>query len=137
MNYLTIIGQAVGSLFNMGTEYVKASQARKTTRLNNELGIQDAKTKAAIKKILTSQEGDIAWDNTSLKQSGWKDEFLLILYSIPLILCFVPSLSDYVREGFTILKETPEWYQYSLGLMVASSFGHKKFLTHMNTKKGV
>lgn len=136
MNLLSIIGSAVGSIFSMGTEYVKASQARKTATLEHELGIQKAKTNAQIKKIESSQEADIAWEKTSLDQSGWKDEFLLILYSIPLVLCFIPAMADYVERGFQVLKETPTWYQYSLGLMVASSFGHKKILDFMSTKKG-
>jgi hypothetical protein len=136
MNILSIAGGAISSLFGIGTEWVKASQQRKTAKLEHQLALERAKTESQVKKIQTSQEADIAWEQTSLDQAGWKDEFLLLLYSIPLVLCFLPEYSQYVERGFAILDQTPDWYQYSLGLMVASSYGHKKFLKHMNIKKG-
>lgn len=136
MSIFSVAGGAVSSLLGIGTEWVRANQKRKTAKLEHELTLEKAKTDSQVKKIQTSQEADIAWEQTSLDQSGWKDEFLLILYSIPLVLCFIPEYATYVESGFAILEQTPEWYQYSLGLMVASTYGHKKFLKHMNIKKG-
>jgi len=55
--------------------------------------------------------------------SSWKDEWLTILFSIPLILAFIPGMEEVVANGFLQLQAMPEWYQYSLGVIVAASFG--------------
>ena len=74
------------------------------------------------KKQLT---GDIDWDLEAMKgsQASWKDEYLVILFSIPLILAFIPGMEGVVQNGFEQLNKMPEWYQYSLGVIVAASFG--------------
>ena len=56
-------------------------------------------------------------------QSSWKDEWLTILFSIPLILAFIPGMEEVVANGFAQLQAMPTWYQYSLGVIVAASFG--------------
>jgi hypothetical protein len=40
-----------------------------------------------------------------------------------MILAFIPGMEDVVRNGFEQLNTMPEWYQYSLGVIVAASFG--------------
>jgi hypothetical protein len=69
--------------------------------------------------------GEIDWDLEMAKgsSSSWKDEWLTILFSIPLILAFIPGMEDIVANGFAQLNKMPEWYQYSLGVIVAASFG--------------
>jgi hypothetical protein len=69
--------------------------------------------------------GEIDWDLEMAKgsQTSWKDEWLTILFSIPLILAFIPGMEEVVANGFEQLKGMPEWYQYSLGVIVAASFG--------------
>ena len=52
-----------------------------------------------------------------------KDEYLVILFSIPLILAFCGDWGrDVVEQGFAALETMPEWYQYSLGAIIASTF---------------
>ena len=69
--------------------------------------------------------GEIDWDITMAEGSkhSWKDEWLTILFSIPLILAFIPGMEEVVANGFQQLEQMPEWYQYSLGVIVAASFG--------------
>jgi len=69
--------------------------------------------------------GEIDWDLEMAKgsSSSWKDEWLTILFSIPLILAFIPGMEDIVANGFAQLNKMPQWYQYSLGVIVAASFG--------------
>jgi hypothetical protein len=71
--------------------------------------------------------GEIDWDIAAQKNSGgsWKDEYLTILFSIPLLLCFLPFTVDYVERGFEALALTPDWYKYTLGVIVSASFGIK------------
>ena len=70
------------------------------------------------------------------KNSGasWTDEWLTVLFSIPLIMCFIPSLVPYVELGFTALDKMPEWYRYYLGVIVAATFGVRQVINFKGKK---
>ena len=118
------------------TDIVKGWQARKTVKLEGDLAIAGAKTTAQIKKIETGQIADIAWEKTSLEQSGWKDEYWTIVLSLPMIMCFIPGLVTYVERGFMALQQTPLWYRYAVGVAIGSAFGVKQVANFMSLKKG-
>jgi hypothetical protein len=119
------------------TEMVKGWQERKKVALENELALANAKTQAMIKQMETQQQADIAWENLSIGNSGWKDEWFTIILSVPAILCFIPGCAQYVYAGFGALKECPDWYNWMLGIAVGSAFGVKKITDFMSWKKGV
>ena len=48
----------------------------------------------------------------------------------PLILAFIPSAVPYVMQGFEALEAMPDWYQYTLSIIVAASFGVRSDWTH-------
>jgi|TARA_R110000772_G_scaffold113182_1_gene217472 hypothetical protein len=81
-------------------------------------------TEAEIrKKQLT---GELDWDIEAIKatQNSWKDEWITLLFSIPLILAFCGDWGNQVvQAGFTSLEAMPTWYQYSLGGIVSASIG--------------
>jgi len=81
-------------------------------------------TEAEIrKKQLT---GEIDWDIEAIKatQNSWKDEWITLLFSIPLILAFTGDWGNQiVQDGFTALEAMPTWYQVSLGGIVSASIG--------------
>ncbi|MBN2568132.1 MAG: hypothetical protein JXB42_01745 [Deltaproteobacteria bacterium] len=129
---MTMLKAVAGPL----TSLITGWQERKRAQLDHDLQIAWAKTEAQIEKIKTDQAADIAWENTSIANSGWKDEWFTVILSIPAILCFVPGLADYVRQGFAALAETPDWYQWAFMIAVASSFGYKKIADFMALKKG-
>ena len=78
---------------------------------------------SVVYKQTSLQEGN--WDKIMAKgsQQSLKDEWLTILFSIPLILAFIPGAEGIVQNGFEQLETMPIWYQYSLGVIVAASFG--------------
>ena len=84
-----------------------------------------AKAEAEAVVMQKKATGEIDWDlkMADASASSWKDEWLVILFSIPLILAFIPGMEDIVSSGFQQLEQMPEWYQYSLGVIVAASFG--------------
>ena len=90
-----------------------------------ETATKVAKAKAEAVIMEKKATGEIDWDLEMAKGShtSWKDEWLTILFSIPLILAFIPGMEDLVANGFAQLEAMPEWYQYSLGIIVAASFG--------------
>ena len=78
------------------------------------------------------------WDEIHAKNSGesWKDEWFTLLFSIPLVLAFVPSAVPYVEQGFRVLDLMPDWYKQALAVLVAASVGYQK-LTQLFTKKAM
>jgi hypothetical protein len=118
------------------TDIARGWQQRKTVKLESDLAIAGAKTTAQIKKIETGQMADIAWEKTSLDQSGWKDEYWTIVLSLPMIMCFIPGLVTYVEQGFAALQGTPLWYRYVVGIAIGSAFGVKSVANFIALKKG-
>ena len=108
------IANIAGSWMNGKLEETKAVSSVKVAKAKAEAAIMEKKA-----------TGEIDWDIEMARSSAssWKDEWLTILFSIPLILAFVPGMEEVVANGFARLNEMPEWYQYSLGVIVAASFG--------------
>ena len=108
------VTELAGTWLNGKVEKTKAEAATKVAKAKAEAVIMEKKA-----------TGEIDWDLELARGSSnsWKDEWLTILFSIPLILAFVPGMEDVVANGFARLNEMPEWYQYSLGVIVAASFG--------------
>ena len=93
------------------------------TWLDGHVAEKKAKTEAKINERQAT--GEIDWDIAQAKASegSWKDEWLTILFSIPLVLAFVPGCEDIVQIGFAQLQLMPDWYKYALSVIVAASFG--------------
>ena len=73
--------------------------------------------------IQQGQQMDNAWELEQIKNSGWKDEFVLLLLSIPLVMSFIPKMQPYVVEGFAALSTTPEWYQWLILAVFTAVYG--------------
>ena len=101
----------------------RAQETRETKKAKTLAKVATAKAEATIMEKKAT--GEIDWDLAAVKgsQNSWKDEWLVILFSVPLILAFIPGMEDVVRNGFEQLNKMPEWYQYTLGVIVAASFG--------------
>jgi len=114
MMWLKPLMDIAGSVVGGVVETRKAKAEQKLTKIKAETEI----VKQQIK-------GEIDWDVEAIKGSkeSWKDEYLTILFSIPLLLCFLPFTVEYVERGFTALAMTPDWYKYTLGIIVSASFG--------------
>jgi len=97
--------------------------------------VAEAKAKANVMERQAT--GEIDWDLEAIKgsQNSWKDEWLVILFSIPLILAFIPGGEEIVQNGFAQLEKMPEWYQYSLGVIIAASFGVRSATKFFGKKK--
>jgi len=97
----------------------------KVEKSKAETGAKVAKAKAEATIMEKKATGELDWDLEMAKgsQSSWKDEWLTVLFSIPLVMAFIPGMEEVVANGFEQLNSMPEWYQYSLGVIVAASFG--------------
>lgn len=132
-----IIAGLVGTVISSVTDHFKSKQEMKKAEQDAKVKILEAKTEANIQRMLTQQEGDIAWENTQISNAGWKDEYWTLVLSIPAIMCFIPDATPYVKAGFSALNETPVFYQYFMGGAIGAAFGVKKFTDIMSLKKGV
>ena len=89
-------------------------------------GAKVAKAQAEAVIMQKKATGEIDWDLKMADASAhsWKDEWLTILFSIPLILSFCGDWGrEIVTNGFAALESMPDYYQYTLGSIVAASFG--------------
>ena len=98
----------------------------KTEEQRGKSAVAKAKAEAEAKVMVSAATSTADWEKLMAKgsQSSWKDEWLTILFSIPLILAFAGEWGrTIVAEGFAALEVMPDWYQYTLGVIVAASFG--------------
>ena len=98
--------------------------------LENRKTKRKLKQAVLMKKLEMIEKGDASiaeWEKVALENSGWKDEYLTIVLSLPMILVFVPSMAPYIRDGFEVLQGLPDWYKAAVGVMIAASFGIKSF----------
>ena len=71
------------------------------------------------------QKATTDYDLAALTASttSWKDEYLTILLSAPVIGSFVPGIQDYVVRGWDYLAKAPAWFQMSFIGVIAATFG--------------
>ena len=106
-----MIGQILGAVGNLASTY-----------LDGKVAVQKANAEIRVKQAT----GEIDWDLAAIQatQNSWKDEWITLLFSIPLILAFCGDWgNDIVQRGFMALESMPIWYQYSLGGIVSASIG--------------
>jgi len=111
----------IGPIANLAGSWLDAkSQAQAASA---KLKLTEAEAKA---KIMLSKETSVAdWERIMAQgsQSSWKDEWFVIVLSIPLVLAFIPGAEGWVDRGFEQLSKAPDWYFYSLGIAISASFG--------------
>ena len=116
-----MIGQLIGPITELAGGWLKGkADAQAATA---KLKLTEAEAKA---KIMMSKETSVAdWEHIMAQgsQSSWKDEYFVIILSIPLILCWIPGAEGWVDRGFEQLSKAPDWYFYSLGIAISASFG--------------
>ena len=111
-----LLGALLGSPAEQIGEYMRERQRLrqelKKTKLEGKIRVEKAQAEAKAAKA----QHIATWEMASLANSGWKDEFVLILIAIPLPLSFFPPTQEFVLRGFEILGTTPAWY---MGLVLA------------------
>ena len=109
------IADLAGTWLNGKVEEKKAESATKVAKAQAEAVVMQKKA-----------TGEIDWDlkMADASASSWKDEWLTIIFSVPLVLSFCGDWGrEVVSDGFAALATMPDWYQYTLGVIVAASFG--------------
>ena len=113
----------LGPIVNTVGGIVQTRQERKARKQQMDHAIH-------LKKLEYVEQGRIAeveWNKAAKATSGWIDDYLTIILSLPMILVFIPDLVPHIKAGFAALEETPVWYRSAIAVMISAGFGYKKF----------
>lgn len=113
-------------------EIIKAGIELITAGIKGRQKIKEAQIDAKVHNA--NIEAQERLQRASDMSTSWKDEFLLFIFCIPLVLAFIPSMVPYVLEGFEVLEQMPDWYQWAIIGMVSATFGLKGY-RHMTFAK--
>lgn len=128
MSALTqIVGAFLGAPAEQIAEYFKEKQRLKQelklTKLKGQIAVEKAKEARAIQ----ADNNDHEWEMLMIQNSGWKDEFVLLVVTIPFIMGFIPGMDTYALHGFAVLEKMPMWYQIMLVTIFFAIYGIRKW----------
>lgn len=111
--------------------YFTRRQELAAARHKAKLDFETAKGERQAELIKAGLAADATWEVEQIKNSGWKDEYVLIILSIPSILSFVKiEIGNYlfdgaalVASGFASLQATPDWYRWLIMLVFTAVYG--------------
>lgn len=121
----------IGIIGTLGSAIVSGIQGY----VQRKQELAQAKHQAKVKRIAEGDAHAARLDEISISQRGWKDEYLLIITTMPVLLLFGAPLAEVgspaqltgaVTSGFEALQETPEYYWYALALIYVDTFGFRR-----------
>lgn len=96
-----------------------------TKKAKAELKVTEIKAATKLKE--DQIKGKVKWEASAVDQmkGSIKDEVALFVLLTPAVLSFIPGMTEYVKQGFIALQETPVYYQHLLYIAISASFGIK------------
>lgn len=83
-----------------------------------------SRSQIAEKKAIARME------NVSKGIAGFSDEYLVLVWSYPVIASFIPPLQPSVAAGFNFLETMPEWYVGGFVTVTFAVFGIDKIFRY-------
>ncbi|WFB47848.1 hypothetical protein [Vibrio coralliilyticus] len=124
----------IGALFNLvtgGIDAYKQHGINKANALKRKDEIDQERHSAKVKRLQSGDEKAANLDEVSIRERGLKDEFIMLVVFIPLILSFIPDYAGYVQDGFKALEFVPEYYWYIVGAVVIDTFGFRSMVRYL------
>jgi len=121
-----IVLELIKGVIGVGSDFLKGKQKLKEVKLEADAKVIVARAEAEVARLAKAQDAEINWDLTSANQmsTSWKDEYLTLLLSAPMILAFCGAWGrDAVAEGFASISTAPDWYKVAFLSAIAASFG--------------
>jgi hypothetical protein len=128
MNVIDVLGTLLGKgIVQPVADYWMRRQELKAAAHQARLEFEKAKGERQADLIRQGLAADATWEVEQIRNSGWKDEYVLIILSIPSILSFI-KVGDFdgaaiVASGFSALEGTPEWYRWLILLVFTAIYG--------------
>ncbi|NTV26673.1 MAG: hypothetical protein HGB01_10770 [Chlorobiaceae bacterium] len=119
------MGVPILDIISGGFGLVKGLIDNKKAKQEKQLEIDLKKMENQAALDMADQKATTDYDLASLDASktSWKDEYLTILLSMPVIGSFLPGIQDYVVNGWGYLAKAPQWFQISFIGVIAATFG--------------
>ena len=144
MNLFMLLGAVLKPLSGVAgwvgkevSDWSARRDAIKEAETKAEVARIEAKANLAAYMVASEVEWDLAWAGQA--SSSWKDEYILILWSVPSIILFpcflIPPLRPYAMETLTFFQSlNPDiivWYMTGWGIIFAATFGMKSAVQAM------
>ena len=126
-----LLNAILGPLGSIASSWLEGRNEKIKANTRVKIAMAEAEATVMQKKAT----GEIDWDVAQAKASetSWKDEWLTVVFTLPLILLLFGE-EERVNNFFIALGNCPEWYQYLLGTIVAASFGFRGAARFMGKK---
>lgn len=114
------------TLLGLGAGALEKRQHLKEIELEGKVKIAVAQAEAEVARLNKAIDAETDWDReaASQMQHSWKDEYLTLLLTLPMILAFCGTWGKrVVAEGFASIAAAPEWYKVAFLTAIAASFG--------------
>jgi len=118
-----ILQGIAGPIVKTVGDVIQRKQERTARKLELEQQIHIQK----IEYVKQGRVAEVEWNKTAKATSGWIDDYLTIILSLPMILVFIPDMVPAIEAGFAALDTTPIWYRSAIAVMISAGFGYKKF----------
>ena len=119
------MGFPVLDLITGGVGIVKGLIDNKKAKQEKQLEIDLKRMDRQAELDMANQTATTEYDIEALKQTqtSWRDEYLTVLLSAPVIGSFIPVVQEYVVRGWDYLAKAPAWFQVSWIGVIAATFG--------------
>ena len=117
-----MIQALIGPLASLAGTWLQGKVETKAAE--TKMKVSEAEAKSQI--LMSQAQSEANWEKIMAEgsKSSWKDEYITILMSLPIIVCFTGETGrDIVFDGFAALEQAPDWFILSWGCVVAASFG--------------
>lgn len=118
----------IGPLITAIGGYFGDRQKIKAAEVERKDVIKKTALDAKLESIRAGQSSDIEQDNEARSNAGWMDDISFYLFLLPVPMAFVPGMDVYIKAGFDVLEDMPQYYQVALGLMLVSVWGYRRLV---------
>lgn len=136
-----MFGKILGKLIGGDTGAAIIGYFSKKQELKQNLALAKLQGKIDVQKAADQYRAQQLQSDTALSQAqleskgNWlRQDWVLALLSVPLVLVFVPPFVPYVEAGFAALDKCPGWYRYLVVAVFAAIYGIRGVASLFNKK---
>jgi len=127
----SLIGTLGGAIVNGVSNYFTTKQEIKKVEVEANKEVIVARAKATINRLQRESEQDFDLNRMAVEnmKNSWKDDFILIIITMPFIMLFIPEYQAIAINGLEAMDiNTPIWYQIMVISIFLSIYGLRDIL---------